>query len=378
MKRVLPLAAVLLGTGLALAEAPTEGPRAGERGIRARPPAFGPKTFRQSPPTSDAEGVPDRRQASMADAFLAQGNYRQAIQAYRQEIEADPERVRPHIGLGKALGRLGNCSAALDELWPYVGQRAFGADAAVVASMCSSRLGFEDDALAFARMAAEINPEDPRAVTTLILELDTQGLLEERDNWLGRLQVVRDDRDASQYARAVLAIRRGDIDEFDALAFFWTEDRASRADLARLEAQTWLDLDDPGEVVDSLRKIKRIRRGKFAGWLRAEATRRLGRADEAAELLDSKLLRRTEGLDTDAVRIRVKIDLGDLAGARALLDPYSASDDPEMVATRWYLARATGDRRGMARAAEAYERVRVSPLRRLEHLIPIPQRDAAP
>lgn len=378
MRRALALAALLLGSGLALAQGPAEGPGAGERGLRARPPAAGQKNFRRGPAARGAERATDRRQASMADAFLAQGNYRQAIQAYRQEIEADPERVQPHIGLGKALGRLGNCSEALDELWPYAGQRAFGADAAVVASMCSSRLGFEDDALSFARMAAEINPEDPRAVTTLILELDTQGLLEERDDWLGRLQVVRDDRDASQYARAVLAIRRGDIDEFDAIAFFWTDDRASRADLARLEAQTWLDLDDPGEVVDSVRKIKRLRRGKFAGWLRAEATRRLGRADEAADLLDSKVLKRTEGVDTDAVRIRVKIDQGDLKGARALLEPYSASDDPEMVATRWYLARVTGDQRGMARAAETYERVRVSPLRRLEHLVPIPQRDAAP
>lgn len=372
MTGVLLLVALLGGEGALAQPAPAERP---EQKVRPRPVGPGTKPFRRAPggeAQNEDGGGP--RQPSLADAFLAQGNYRQAIVAFRKEVAADPERVQPHIGLGKALGRLGSCDAALDELWPYAGLRAFGADAAVVASMCSSRLGFDDDALSFARMAVEINPEDARALTTLVLELDTQGLLEEREAWLGRLQVLRDDRDASQYARAVIAIRQGDLDEFDRIAFFWSEDRDTRGDLARLEAQTWLDVDDPGEVVDAVRKIRRLRRGKLAAWLRAEATRRLGRLDEAEELLEGRTIRRTQGLDTDAIRARVKIDAGDLPGARALLAAYSDSDDPELVATRWYLAHRTGDSAGEMREAAIYARVRVSPLRRLEHLVPIPER----
>lgn len=314
------------------------------------------------------------RKVNVGESHLRQGNYLLAVRAFREDLELDPESVPAHVGLGKAYGRMGKCADALNEFWPHVGLPAFGAEAASIAATCANRLGDIEEALFFAEMAYEIRPEDPKYVTSYLLLLDEAGRLDEVDDLLGWLAALRDERDASLYAQAVLAIRRGDLDTFDYLAFVWPEDRRVRTDLARLEAQTWLDLDDPWEVVDSVRKIKRLRRGQYATWLRAEATRRMGLADEAASYLDSRSLKRSQSLSVDAVRARVLADQGDLAGAEEVLGGYGDALDPDLVASRWYLAWRRGDQAAMAREAVSYEHVRLSPLRDLEQLVPFSER----
>lgn len=350
-----------------------KGPGAKGPGATGRAPGAGPR-----PPRPDVHGGPDkegdRRRASMGETLLKQGNFRAALSSFEQEIAASPDSVAAHVGRGKALARLGRCGEALTELWQWVGTKPFGDEAALLASVCSSRLGLLDDSLFFSQMAVEIDPENTRALTQYALDLAAVGDLYAADEVIGRLEVVRPDRDASLYVKAVLALRAGDIEEFDRVVFFWPDDRNSQRDLARLEAQSWLDMDDPIQVIASIKQIKRIRRGKTATWLRAEAVRRLDMPEEGLEYLESKNARGGDASDADAVRARVLADLGDLAGAQELVDRYADDVDPDIVATAWYLARKRGDAPAMADYAALYERVRVSPLRDLDQLVPWSER----
>lgn len=378
MSRLLrPLLVVLLGTGLigsVVAEAQPRPPglAAGKDGSAAEKPGgakgAGRKKFRRPGGGEGEEG--GKRVAGMGETFLKQGNFRAAASAFREELKKNPDAVAAHVGLGKALARLGRCGEGLAELWPHVGTKPFGDEAAILASVCSGRLGLMDDALFFARIAAEWDPENPRALTQYALSLADAGDTYTSDKVIGQLEVLPGDKDASLYAKAVLALRRGDIDEFDELTFFWSGDRGSQRDLARLEAQSWLDLGNPVEVVASIRQIKRLQRGRFSTWLRAEATRRLGEPEEALELLNTRNAKLAEGSDSDAVRSRVMVDLGDLAGAQALLEQYPSDVDPEVTASWWYLSRARGDRAAMKDFSALYRAEQTSPERTLGDLIP--------
>ena len=65
-------------------------------------------------------------------------------------------------------------------------------------------------------------------------------------------------------------------------------------------------------MIASVKKIKRLRRGKTTACLRAEATRRLGDADEAEAILASRTVKLAEGNEVDSVKARIRADLGDL------------------------------------------------------------------
>ncbi len=366
-----PWLMVLVGIGLlgaVVAEAREPAPTAekGEKKKKFRRPG-GAAT-----PDPDGGGTEKtgRRVGGMGESFLKQGNFRASASAFRDEITKNPDAIAAHVGLGKALARLGRCDEALSELWPYVGTKPFGDEPAILASVCSGRLGLVDDARYFAQIAAEWDPENPRALTQYALALDDAGDHYASDKVLAQLEVLPGPKDASLYAKAVLALRSGDIDTFDQLTFFWQDDRASQRDLSRLEAQSWLDLGNPIEVVASIRQIKRVQRGRFSTWLRAEAVRRLGEPEEALELLNTRQAKLAEGSDSDAVRARVLVDTSDLEGAAALLAPYVGDVDPEIIASEWYLARARGDRTAMRDYATMYRREQSSPIRKLSSVVP--------
>jgi tetratricopeptide (TPR) repeat protein len=308
---------------------------------------------------------------TVADGMLKQGSYRQAAEAYRLEIAKDASSVPSHLGLGRALTRLGRCDLALAEFWPYVGMKAFSSDVALAAAVCSGRLGFSEDALMFSEIAVDRNPKNPAALTNLALTLDTAGRYEELDALLAELSTVRDDRDASYYARAVLALRSGNIQEFDILADEWPTTGETTMTLAALRGQSWLDLDDPLQVSRVMRKIKRLRRPGLARMVSAEAVRREGDTADAKDLLEARNLRYNDSSDSDAIRVRVLADEGDFEGARAILDGYEVGIDADLVASAWYLAWHERDVPQMRAMRDLYLTVRVSPLRNLYKLIPI-------
>ena len=105
-----------------------------------------------------------------------------------------------------------------------------------------------------------------------------------------------------------------------------------------------------------------------------EAGRRLGLTSQARTGLDTKVFGALAGVDADTVAVRVAVDEGQLAAAAALLAGLDAEGDEEVVASRWYLARAQGDLAACVALAREYEALRTSPLRRLEQLVPLNKR----
>lgn len=322
---------------------------------------------RKKPGGDAAAGRPRTGRGNM---FLKQGSTRAAVSSFRKQLEADPDSAALHVGLGKALARIGQCEEALDHFWPYVGTLPFGAEAALAASTCSSRLGLLDDAILFDRLAVDLDETSARALTNLALDLSSAGDEGGAEVVLDELLHLRRDRDASTYARAVLALRDGRIDDFDRIAFAWEATEGPSLDLRRLQAQAWLDLDDPVAAIDTLANVRRIRNGQQVRHLRAEALRRTGYAEEAALYLEDRPQSVLEGVDSDAVRIRVFADLGQFEQAHAVLAEYEGLQGPEIAASTWYLARREGRDAELPALAAAYEHARQSPLRDLDQLVP--------
>ncbi len=311
-----------------------------------------------------------KRTGAVGNMLLRQGSPSAAVASFRSQLEVSPDSGALHTGLGKALARLGRCEEALEHLWPYVGTLPFSADAALAASTCSSRMGLLDDAIFFDRMAVDLNPTSARALTNLALDLSTAGDAVGTDEALEALLFLRADRDASNYARAVLALRSGDLDAFDLVLVTWEQSDGPSLDTRRLEAQAWLDLDAPAAAMATLDKLRRTGNGQQVRHLRAEAERRMGFPAEAASFVADRPQSVLEGVDTDAIRARVFTDLGRLDAAHEVLDAYDILDDSELIASAWYLASREGRTADLPALEAAYEQARTSPHRDLADLHP--------
>ncbi|MDP2306138.1 MAG: hypothetical protein Q8P18_08920 [Pseudomonadota bacterium] len=308
--------------------------------------------------------------AARGNMFLRQGSPRAAVASFRKQLEASPDSAALHIGLGKSLTRIGRCEEALDHFWPFVGTLPFGADAALAASTCSSRIGLLDDAVYFDRIAVDLDPTSARALTNLALDLSASGDKGGAAAALDELLYLRPERDASNYARAVLALREGDLDQFDLVVEAWERNDGPSLDLRRLQAQAWLDLDNPPAAMATLENVRRMRNGQQVRHLRSEAQRRVGYTADAAAYLEDRPQSVLEGVDSDAVRVRVHVDEGDFAAAHEVLAGYDAIEDAELIASAWYLANAEGRAADLPALRDAYEHTRTSPLRQLSHLVP--------
>lgn len=335
--------------------------------VLASPDARGPD------PGATGTGVPGRRTASAGDLFMQQGQPRQAIAAYEAELKKS-DTPPAHVGLGRAYARVGRCEPALEHFWPYLGMKAFTSEAATAAATCAARLGLHDDALIFAEYASERKEDNAAAHTTYILSLDSQGRADLVERELGVLASSKPDRDASFYARSVIALRRGDIADFDILMREWPTTQEQLRNRWGLIALSWLDVDDPFAAANYLTSLKRIRRTTTVRVINGEALRREGETWQAWDVFEGRFMVNEDSLDGDAVKARILADQGDLAAAEAILDGYFIGSDPDLIASAWYLAWHRRDTAAMREWRDLYVESRVSPLRNLYKLIPLPWR----
>ncbi len=342
------------------------------KGPAAKAGSGGAPRLQQGEPERPAVGSGGVRPGlRRGNAYLRQGYYRAAVEAFQGVITRFPEDPEAHIGLGSAQARLGRCDAALDEFVHWSDARAFGMRHALLAAGCAAQQGFAADALVFDLVAQERYPTSRTALTRVALDAHRAGESVVRDMALEYLWYVSAAQDESLFAEAALALNRGDIDEFDALVDQWNREGRSPLELARLQAQSWLDLNDPGQAVRTFLGLRRVRRGEEARIILAESLRRMGRPSEATRQLSSLLNGTVESAAADAIRVRIAVDVGDLAAADTLAAENPDVGDEDWSATEWYLARAHGDAAGMAAAAAEYSAVVASPLRTLEQLRPI-------
>lgn len=382
MRRFVPFVLLLTGAGLLAADpAPRPHPEGRPEGqAQGGRPARGgkPGARRGLPsPRSALEGQKGRGQQDpgkglqIGNQMLKSNSSAGAVDVYKRQIERDPSAPAPHVGLGRAYARLGRCAEALDELAPQVGTKPFGAEAATSAGVCARKLGLLDEAVWYNQLAVDLSPGNTRALTMLAINLWDTGDDVGVEAVLDELMFVGKARDASLYARSALALAEGDIEEFDVLRALWEREDRSDQEIRRLDAQAWLDVGDPVAADRALAGARRFRPSAYIRVARAETARRLGDPTQALTQLADRKNSVVEGEQADAVRLRVLTDDGRMEEARALRDEYAASELPDLVASRWYYARATQDVEAMAREAGLYRTVNRNPLRTLDQLVPV-------
>ena len=349
-------------------------PKGQVQGPRGRGPGGGQ---RRGPGAMGAgpvvKGVPPAAGKGRFKELLRGGSARAQVISWRMEVKEKPDSADAHVGLGKALAELGECEEALDHLWPYMGTAPFGREAALSASQCSARLGLLEDAILFDRFALDLAPEDVRTQTMLAMHLDMIGDQVGVEELLFELETSGSKGgDPSIYARALLALRHGDVDEFDLCVAMWERAGWEKKQLWRLDMQIWLDLDDPQRALEGIGPVQR-RRGGGRHYI-AEAQRRMGETSSALSLLENNNLRVSEGATVDAILARVYIDLGEMEKAEELLDAYPEDSDADIVASRWYLALARGQEEQVTSLAKLWSRLNVNRLRKLELLLPLDRR----
>ncbi len=368
------LAPVVLLLALVGSGASWAGPGSG-RGPRTGGPAAGAGIPKGVTPGQQGTHGPGRRPNVMKGrAMLNSGMSRSAIVSFREAVERDPANGEAHIGLGQALARTGRCREALPHLTEWTHALAFGPRAAVTTAVCLERTGEVEAAVEMDLWALARRPDLSSALTRLALDADRVGDPVLRDVAMEHLWYAKADRDESLFAEAALALRHGDLDLVEFVALVWAREGRDAEELDRLRARAALDSDDPTAALAILAEHPRLRRGTATRLLNLEASRREGLWVQALAGMQGRIFGPLTGGEADAIRARVLVDAGDLAGATEALAAYADELDEELVASRWYLARAGGDEAAMARHAEDYARVCGSPTRRLELLIPLDRR----
>lgn len=302
--------------------------------------------------------------------LLRQGYYRVAVGVFEAAVAASPASPEAHLGLGVARARLGTCAPALEEFRAWSDSIAFGAKVALVAAHCASRQSRYDEAVAFTLTALEKRPSSRTALARLAMDADLLGDFVLRDAAIEYLWYVSPAQDEALFAEAALALRRGDLAAFDMVDAMWRREGRASEEMNRMRARSWLDVGDPVEAYAELRKGgSKLKRGAESRLMMAETMRRLGQLVDASRALSGALQGKLTGADSDAVNARIFVDSGELDGAAKLLTGYESELGEEMVASRWYLARARGDTAEMAAEEQAFEASRTSSLRTLDQYI---------
>lgn len=325
--------------------------------------------------TATAEAVsPLRAELVLGMAELKRQRPRLAAEKFRQVLDTDPDDHRARLGLLKAYDALGRCGEIMLEV-PLLEASAFWMpDAMMVTATCEADVGAWDAARGLYEAAIERRTESPEATYRLgRLCLDIGDL----DCFAGAVDATLERERGPAYALLLEAERavRGGAADADAqlialgiYAFVPDVRRGSRV----LQVQRLLDDGDPFEADERTVELvtQNVSDQEIAA-LRAETLRRSGRPVDALSAIERPTLRaRPDTLGMAAVRARIYADLGRLDEAHGVAVGLPARH-PEVIATRWYLARAADDAAGATRWAD---RLKAHPLegwRPLEPLIPI-------
>lgn len=311
---------------------------------------------------------------SRAEAALDRGQFRVAEQAYRDVLLERPLLNRAVVGLARSLAAQGVC----DEAMPLFGEARFQAGwderAWVAEGQCAWSLGRPYDALEAFEWAERREPG--AAVIQAALARVRLAIGDRAGSEAAVERLLSCDGGVEQEAvvRAELAMRGGG--DADPWLFEAARTHPEAPVVAILDARRWMDLGDPAAAEATLRErpIPAAARDAVASW-RAEALRRQGRTGDARELLAARVAAGRLDEATRAVWARVLVDLGEPEAAVVALGSAVGEGGAELLASRWYLARAARSA-DAERLAAVWRATNDARDRSLEQLVPIATPDA--
>jgi len=312
-----------------------------------------------------------------ADEHFVRGEFRLAARSYRAAIDRDPSDLIAVYGVARSLSALDDCEEPLALLTELRKSPAWGWEMAIVEATCRSAMGDLAGAEAAFDETLRLGGE-PRGVWPRVALLRLAG--GDLDGFEDAVAAY-EASDGASYAmvsllRAHEGVERGlpDADEriIEARRAIAVLPRgAADARVLALEARRWAELGDYGTATSVFVDAVKLARGDamVAAWS-IECSRRAGSVKRAQAGVDREGVRRARGALIDSVRARILVDEGAVDEAVAVLDALGDSDHPEVLATRWYVARARGDAAEQERWAARWAAVSLS-ARPLEDLIPL-------
>lgn len=317
----------------------------------------------------------------MGDAYLAEKRWPLAEQVFRDALEERPRWPRARLGLAKALKGQGRCSEVLSllkkvrrrKLWNY-GGAMMEADCALQSGTLARAAAALDEAVFFSQK----HPE-PLFMKAMIYHRLGDRFL--RDQWIEMLG-----QHGSGEGLYLLGKTRAALDDGSPTFDLWFEvlrhyqmDRMSPSltvETYVLDGQRWLDLGENQLATASFLSGQKVSllHAKPALW-RAEALRRQGHIDGVSAVLT----RRTSSGNIKtpfmrAVEIRWRVDRGEIDQALSLFNG-TEERDVELMASRWYVARAIEDKASVKHWARRWRANVSAQGRTLEQLIPSPARE---
>jgi predicted Zn-dependent protease len=288
----------------------------------------------------------DDMEAVMAEARLKSGRPLMAADMARQCLARRPDAIACRRVMLRALAGAGLCAEALPGLEALRSEGEWSADLALAEGLCRLRVGDPATAREAFLEAARMKDKEPlyryEAAMASVRRAEFDGF----DDLIGELE----DSNQPWMADALgawRAVERGDADVDGRLAWVGAlgeaEGMALPAQVAMMNCRRWLDLGDP-VAADAVAKrgVKASMQQTRLLGCRAEALRRQGWAAEALELVMRPWNEAADTPALDAVRVRALVDLGRMGEAAEAVAKLSRSEDPDLIAARWYFARAAG------------------------------------
>ncbi len=309
---------------------------------------------------------------ALGHARLSQGRYRLAAAAFQDVVAVQPDNGGARMGLARAWSAVNRCSDALSLLADLRAEGVWTARAAAAEGDCRWVGGDLMGAVAAYEEALWLDDRGAygwmRLEAALRASGDVDGAIAARGALLtlaaGPLVVLTAETDQAVYeARPEADALLRELDSFSSLG------GAVLARIARLEGRRWLDLGWPEQAEAVLMRALRFDLGdaELAAW-HAEATRRTGDPAAAAAALERPAVATQEPTAlVIAIRARILVDQGRLGEAAQVLG--EVHDHPELLASRWYLARAEGKATAGWHQRWAHADLG-APRRQLTHLVP--------
>lgn len=288
----------------------------------------------------------DDMEAVMAEARLKSGRPLMAADMARQCVERRPDAIACRRVMLRSLAAAGMCADAIPGLEALRREGEWSADLALAEGLCRLRAG--DPATAREAFLEAARMKDKEPLYRYEAAMASVRLAE----FAGFDDLIAELADGTQpwMAGALGAwrsVERGDADADARLAWLATlgdsEGMPLVSQLAMMNCRRWLDLGDPVAADAAGRQgVKSSMQQTRLLGCRAEALRRQGWAGEALELVTRPWHEAADTPALDAVRVRALVDLGRLSEAAEAARGLTSWDDPDLLAARWYFARAAG------------------------------------
>jgi tetratricopeptide (TPR) repeat protein len=319
----------------------------------------------------------DDADAKLAEARLVGGRPQLAEEAARACLERKPDSIDCLSVWVRAVSAAGRCGGTEASFARVRAAGKWDAKTALAEGLCLMRVGD----MAAAREAFEEAMANREDFAMAQFQL---GMVAIREGWFDLVEELRtslDVLDGTEWMDLVLegwlAFEQGDPRMDALLAEFAARTiidgtRTAQAQLAILECERWMELNDPVKAAEvaMLGVVATYHQVRLVA-CRAEALRRLGDPVEAYHLLDRPWNRGMSGVAREASMVRALVDLGRVDEAEALLATLPDAGDPEVVASQWYVARRKQDAGAMALAERRYALV-VGPTRAdLSRFVPL-------